>query len=127
MVTRIPTRSATTIVRGLSSSPLFGSVNPIASNRAKSPFARARPRKSPVTEASTPMTVDSTSTLRRTWRRDAPRVRSVANSRVRWAIVIESELAITNAPTKSATPPNASRNFWRKPRKLVVSAESFSA
>ena len=31
-----------------------------------------------------------------TWRREAPIVRSVANSRVRWAIVIESELAITN-------------------------------
>ena len=38
----------------------------------------------------------------RTWRRDAPSVRSVASSRVRCAIVIESELTITNAPTKSA-------------------------
>ena len=44
----------------------------------------------------------STTTETSTWRRDAPSVRSVANSRVRWAIVIESELAITNAPTKSA-------------------------
>ena len=34
----------------------------------------------------------------------APSVRSVANSRVRWAIVIESELTITNAPTNSAMP-----------------------
>ena len=41
--------------------------------------------------------------------RVAPTVRSVANSRVRWAMVIESVLAITNAPTKSAIPPNASR------------------
>ena len=45
----------------------------------------------------------------RTWRREAPSVRSVANSRVRWAIVIESEFAITKAPTKSAMPAKASR------------------
>ncbi len=45
----------------------------------------------------------------RTCRRVAPSVRSVANSRVRCAIVIESVFAITNAPTNSATPPNASR------------------
>ena len=37
----------------------------------------------------------------------------MANSRVRWAIVIESVLAITKAPTKSAMPPNASRKFCR--------------
>ena len=49
-----------------------------------------------------------------TCRREAPSVRSVANSRVRWAIVIESEFAITNAPTKSAMPPNASRKSCRK-------------
>ena len=49
-----------------------------------------------------------------TWRRDAPSVRSVANSRVRCAIVIESEFAITKQPTKSAMPPNASRKPWRK-------------
>ena len=36
----------------------------------------------------------------------------MASSRVRWAIVIESVLKITNAPTKSAIPPKPSR----KPR-----------
>ena len=61
---------------------------------------------------------------RSTWRRDAPSVRSVANSRVRWAIVIESELAITKLPTKSAMPPNASRNFCRKEMKDWVSLAS---
>ena len=54
-------------------------------------------------------------------------MRSVANSRVRCAIVIESELAITNAPTKSAMPPKASRNVCRMLRKLFVSSESLSA
>ena len=36
-------------------------------------------------------------------------VRSVANSRVRCATVIENVLKMTNAPTKSAIAPNASR------------------
>ena len=45
--------------------------------------------------------------------RSRPSSRSVANSRVRWAIVIESVFAITNAPTKSAMPPNASRKYCR--------------
>ena len=49
-----------------------------------------------------------------TCRRDAPSVRIVANSRVRCAIVIESEFAITKLPTKSAMPANASRKPWRK-------------
>ena len=61
------------------------------------------------------------------WRREAPIVRRVANSRVRCAIVIESEFAITNAPTNSAMPPNASRKPWRKLRKLCVSLASSSA
>ena len=44
-----------------------------------------------------------------TCRRDAPTVRSVANSRVRWATVIDSVLKITNAPTNRAMPANVSR------------------
>ena len=46
----------------------------------------------------------------------APSVRSVANSRVRCAIVIESEFAITKLPTKSAIPPNASRKPLQEAR-----------
>ena len=44
--------------------------------------------------------------------REAPSVRSVANSRVRWATVIDSVLKITNAPTSSAMPPKPS-STWR--------------
>ncbi len=64
------------------------------------------------------MISDSASTERSTWRREAPSVRSVANSRVRCAIVIDSELAITNAPTNSAIPANASSSVFRKPSEL---------
>ena len=42
-------------------------------------------------------------------RRDAPIMRSVANSRVRCATVIESVLKMTKAPTNSAIPANESR------------------
>ena len=73
------------------------------------------------------MTSASTITEPSTWRREAPSVRSVANSRVRWAIVIESEFAITKAPTKSAMPPNASRKVCRIEMKLFVSSESLCA
>ena len=81
----------------------------------------------PTTEAITPMTNASTSTALMICRREAPIVRMVANSRVRCAIVIESEFAITNAPTKSAMPPKASRKPWRKLRKLCVSLASSEA
>ncbi len=50
----------------------------------------------------------------RIWRRVAPSVRSVANSRVRWAIVIDSVFAITKLPTKSAMKAKASRKYRMK-------------
>ncbi len=56
-----------------------------------------------------------------TCRRVAPSVRSVASSRVRCAIVIESVFAITKLPTKSATPANASRKSLKIDRKPFVS------
>ena len=115
------------MVRVSSVNPLLGSVSPAASNSLNNPFARPRPRSRPTSEATTPTTNASTITELRTWRREAPIVRSVANSRVRCAIVMESELAITNAPTKSATRPNPSRIFWRTDRKSVVSLASLEA
>ena len=54
-------------------------------------------------------------------------MRRVASSRVRCAIVIDSELAITNEPTKSAMPPNASRKLCRKEMDSSVSSASACA
>ena len=62
-----------------------------------------------MSDASSPMTSDSRMTEPRTCRREAPIVRSVANSRVRWATVIEKVLKMTNAPTKSAMPAKTRR------------------
>ena len=57
------------------------------------------------------MTSASRITEPRICRRDAPIVRSVANSRTRWATVIESVLKMTKAPTKRAMNPKASRKY----------------
>ena len=118
-VTMMPTTSATMIVRVSKMRPLFGSVKPIASKSQKSPLASASPRKRPTIEARTPTTTDSRRIDLRTCRREAPTVRRVASSRVRCAIVIESEFAITKAPTKSAMPPKERRNVRRKRDELV--------
>ena len=69
----------------------------------------AAPMASPITEPMSPIASDSSTTEPSTWRREAPSVRSSANSRVRCAIVIDSEFAITKDPTKSAIPANESR------------------
>ena len=110
----MPTTRQTTTVRVAKTVPAVGRSIPIATNTAFSPFASASPRKSPVTEPSIPITSASTITERRIWRRVAPIVRRVANSRTRCAIVIESVFAITKLPTKRAMPANASRKFWMK-------------
>ena len=126
-VTRIPTTSATTIVRVANTVPACGRSIPKWTKSAFSPFARPSPRKRPVIEARIPITSASSSTDISTWRRLAPSVRSVASSRVRCAIVIESVFAITKVPTKRATPPNASRKSLMIERKPFVSLVACAA
>ena len=76
---------------------------------AVSSLASPNPANSPITEASNPITTPSITTERMTCLREAPSVRSVANSRVRWATVIDRVLKITKAPTNSAIAPKPSR------------------
>jgi hypothetical protein len=52
----------------------------------------AMPPRSPTAEATMPTAIDSAITERTTWRRLAPRARSSADSRVRWATRIEKVL-----------------------------------
>ena len=65
-VTTIPRASETTIVRVSNRRPLFGSVKPTASNSENRPLASASPRKSPTTDAITPITSASNTTAART-------------------------------------------------------------
>ena len=121
IVITIPTSSEITIVRVLNTVDACGKLIPNDTSSELSALASSRPRNSPTIDASVPIANASTSTERRTWRRDAPSVRSVASSRVRWAIVIDSVFAITKLPTNSAIPPNASRKSWKMLRKPLVS------
>ena len=108
-VTRVPTSRQTTIVRVANTVSVAGSSRLSALKSAFRPTARARPLNRPTIDALRPITSASRITERSTCRRDAPRVRRVANSRIRCATVIESVLKMTNAPTKSAMPANESR------------------
>ena len=83
------------------------------------PLERPRPSTSPITEASRPITRPSSTTERMTCLREAPSVRSVANSRVRWATVIDRVLKITNAPTSSAMPREAEQELADHAHALV--------
>ena len=105
----VPTISETTIVLVANTVSASGSSRSSARNSASSPFASPSPRNRPTTDARKPITKASRSTERSTCRREAPSVRSVANSRVRCATVIERVLKITKEPTNSAIPAKASR------------------
>ena len=107
--------------------PDFGRSTPIAAKNALMPLAMPSPSTSPSTDATIPTISPSSTTERMTWRREAPSVRSVANSRERWATVIESVLRITNAPTNSAMPPKPSRKYVMNFRLSLVSFESAAA
>ena len=70
-----------------------------------------------------PRTRPSLRTGARTWRREAPSVRSSANSRMRWAIVIEKVLKMMKAPTNSEIPAKTSSAVLRKPRSSLISSD----
>ena len=79
----VPTRSETTTVRGAKTVSPFGRSTPMALNSTSMPFAIPNPSTSPIIDASRPIARPSSLTDRRTCLREAPSVRSVANSRVR--------------------------------------------
>ena len=108
-VTSVPVSIATTAVRVWKTIAACGISRSTARKSAVNPFASRTPSPRPTADATTPSTRPSSTTERSTWRREAPSVRSVASSFVLWATVIDSVLKITNAPTKSAMPPKASR------------------
>ena len=108
-------------VRVANTVPACGRLIPSETNSCIEALCEPEAEEQPVIEASRPITNASSSTERSTWLRIAPSVRSVASSRVRCAIVIDSVFAITKLPTNSATPPNASRKSWMMFRNELVS------
>ncbi len=108
-VTPTPTASGTiTPGQACTVTPASGRPNPTALKSAPSSFAKPTPARMPSTDAARPTMSASPSTVVSTCRRIAPMVRSIANSRMRWATVIEKVLKMTNAPTSTAAPANAS-------------------
>ena len=107
-VAMTPTSRPTMIVRGSSWSEVAPISIPTALNSARNPAAITRPANTPITDAATPIARLSVSTERRTWRREAPSVRSRPISRVRWATVMLKVLKIRKPPTSTDTPANTS-------------------
>ena len=117
-----PARMLTTIVRVATTVPPAGNSTPSALKSALRPFARPSPSTSPRMDAMSPTTNASSITTLRTCRLEPPIVRSVANSRTRCAMVIESVLAMTKLPTNRAMNPKPSRNFCTTPVDLLMSS-----
>ena len=88
----MPTASETMIVRVPNTVPVDGRSIPADANTPLRSFAKPTPAARPTSEAIVPMARASTTTDRSTCRRVAPRARSSASSRERWATVIDSVL-----------------------------------
>ena len=123
----MPTIIGTITEAGVITIPDCGSSKPIALNRVVTSATNPRPATIPRIEASIPSTIASVKTVARTCRDDAPSVRNMPNSRVRWATVIENVLKIRKAPTKTEIPAKTSRNVVRKPKPSLMSADCWAA
>ena len=88
--------------------PSGGQLDAGGAEQGAQAFGETDPDTRPITEAVTPTIVPSARIEARTCRRDAPRVRRVASSLVRWATVIESVLKMMNEPTSRVIAPKAS-------------------
>jgi hypothetical protein len=126
-VTTTPTAIETITVRPSSTSEVVGRSIPNASNSALRPRATTKPPAIPISEPMRPIATASTSTVLRICRREAPSVRSIPNSRTRWATVIEKVLKIRNEPTRTAMKPKTRRKVWKKPRASWIVSEERSA
>ena len=91
-------------MRGASTAPLRGMPKPAASNSAPSAAAKPSPATMPINEADAADQQRLAGTAPTICVRVAPSERSSANSRTRWATVIENVLKMMNAPTSSAAP-----------------------
>jgi len=87
-------------------------------------IASSTPSPTPRVDPSSPTTNASNSTDRVTCLLEAPRARSRASSRLRWATRIENVLTMMNAPTTREMPAKISRKVRRKP---IASSRSDAA
>ena len=102
MVTTIPMKAATIAAPALTWSVPTGTLMPRINEM--SPEASSRPSPSPSTVPTIPRIRASTRTELVAMRRDAPSVRSMPSSRMRWSTVMLKLFRIRKPPTNRATP-----------------------
>lgn len=109
--------------------PIPARVRPPASlpNRNASSAPTPMPAARPSTEAIRPTAMASSTTEPMICRPLAPMARISANSRVRWATMIEKVLRIRNVPTSNATAAKPSRILLKKDRPSFRLAEASAA
>ena len=98
----MPMKAAVIAAPVLTSSVPTGTPMPRISEM--SPDASSRPSPSPSTVPTIPRTSASIRTELIAMRREAPSVRSIPSSRMRWSTVMLKLLRIRKPPTNSATP-----------------------
>ena len=91
-VTTTPTTTDVMIVAAVMTVGPDGMSRPTLASSSRSPNDIPIPRPRPAAQATSPTATASSSTERRTCRRPAPIARSMARSRVRWAMTIENVL-----------------------------------
>ena len=97
-VSPVPSSRPTITVRGSTTVPVVGRSMPSAVEQAPITCAKPIPASDADDRGAEPdQRTPRATTAARIWRREAPSVRSIANSRVRWATVIEKVLKIRNA------------------------------
>ena len=114
-VTTMPTTYAASTVRGARISDCPDRSRPKRPKRVRIAIASRIPSPRPMVEPTAPSTRASTITIRVTWRLLAPRARSSASSRLRWATRIEKVLTMRKPPTTREMPAKISRKVVRKP------------
>ena len=126
-VATMPTTRPAMIVRGSMTRPVLPRSRPKPCISARRPGASRTPPRMPSTDANAPMMMVSTITERNSCAREAPSVRSSANSRERCATVTENVLKIKKPPTSSATPAKTSSAVRMKPSASERSCACLSA
>ena len=123
----MPTISGTMIAAAGTTTPDCGSSKPIALKAPVTSWTKPNPSAMPAIEARIPSSSASSTTLASTCREEAPSVRSIPNSRVRWATVIENVLKIRKAPTNTEIPANDEQRVVRKREAVLDVGASSSA
>ena len=112
-MTTSPTPNAASGVRAANTSRVPDMSRPRLAKRARMPMARRMPRPRPIALPTEPTTKASKSTDLVTCRRDAPRARKSASSRLRCATSIEKVFTIRKEPTTREIAAKTSRKTVR--------------